>query len=282
MRPLPSELLRSFVVVAQTGSFTVAAEQVCLSQSTVSQHIRRLEDVVGVALFERDTRNVRLSPQGETLHRYAIKILQLMDEAVTSVCGPPLSGTVRVGLPEDFASLRLTTALASFVKRNPGVEMVINTGLSGDLFRDLDENRLDLVFAKRLSGSRRGYVVRTEPLYWCGGENSSISARESVLSLAVHPEPSITRSRIFESLKTANRPYRLAIVSSNIMVIQAAAMAGLGICAFAGYLIPEGLVRLDEGLPDLGNLEYVIDRQSSISPAAEALELILADAAKEL
>src|SRR6202000_45923 len=59
MRPLPTELLRSFVVVAQTGSFTVASEHLCLSQSTVSQHIRRLEDLVGMPLFERDTRNVR-------------------------------------------------------------------------------------------------------------------------------------------------------------------------------------------------------------------------------
>jgi hypothetical protein len=71
MRPLPSELLRSFAVVAQTGSFTAASERVSLSQSTVSQQIRRLEDLVGQPLFERDTRHVRLSHHGEILHRYA-------------------------------------------------------------------------------------------------------------------------------------------------------------------------------------------------------------------
>ncbi len=282
MRPLPSELLRSFVVVAQTGSFTVASEQVSLSQSTVSQHIRRLEDLVGQPLFERDTRNVRLSPQGETLHRYAERILSLMDEAMTSLCGPPLNGTVRVGLPEDFASTRLTTALASFVQRNPEVELIISTGMSGDLFRELDEGRHDLVFAKRLSGSQRGTVVRTEPLYWCRSPTSPLNGGESIIPLAVHPEPSIARRRIFEALKAVNRPYRLAIVSSNVMVIQAAVMAGLGISAFAGYVIPEGLVRLDQGLPELGVLEYVIDRQPSVSQAALALEMVLTDAANEL
>lgn len=282
MRPLPSELLRTFVVVAQTGSFTVAAEHVSLSQSTVSQHIRRLEDLVGQPLFERDTRNVRLSPHGETLHRYAEKILALMDEAMTSLCGPPLNGTVRVGLPEDFASTRLTTALASFAQRNPEVELVIGTGLSGDLFRELDEGRYDLVFAKRLSGSQRGTVVRTEPLHWCGSPTSPLTGGESVIPLAVHPEPSIARRRMFEALKAADRPYRLAIVSSNVMVIQAAVMAGLGISAFAGYVIPEGLVRLDRGLPELGSLDYVIDRQPSVSQAALALEMVLADAASEL
>jgi DNA-binding transcriptional LysR family regulator len=282
MRPLPSELLRSFVIVAQTGSFTVASEHISLSQSTVSQHIRRLEDLVGLPLFERDTRNVRLSPQGETLHRYAVRILELMDEAMTTVCGPPLNGTVRLGLPEDFASSHLATALASFVRRNPEVELVISTGLSGDLFRELDENKHDLVFAKRLSGSRRGYVVRTEPLYWCGSPNMTVTGAESVLPLAVHPEPSVARIRMFEALKAAGRSYRVAVSSSSVMVIQAAVIAGLGVSAFSGFVIPDGLIRLDEGLPELGLLEYVIDRQPVVSQAAEALELMLIDAAKEL
>lgn len=282
MRPLPTELLRSFVVVAQTGSFTVASEHLCLSQSTVSQHIRRLEDLVGMPLFERDTRNVRLSRQGETLQRYAVRILELMDEAMTSVCGPPLDGTVRLGLPEDFASSRLAPALASFIQRNPGVDLVISTGLSGDLFRGLDENRYDLVFAKRLSGSQRGYVVKSEPLCWCGSATSPLLASQDVLPLAVHPEPSIARNRIFDALKAAGRSYRVAVVSSSVVVIHAAVTAGLGVSAFTGYAIPEGLVRLDGDLPDLGVMDYVIDRQSSISPAAEALERVIVDAAKEL
>lgn len=282
MRPLPTELLRSFVVVAQAASFTAASERLCLSQSTVSQHIRRLEDLVGAPLFERDTRNVRLSRQGETLHRYAVKILDLMDEAMTQVCGPPLNGTVRLGLPEDFASSRLASALASFVQRNPDVELVIRTGLSGDLFRELDNDLHDLVFAKRLSGSRRGYVVKAEPLYWCAGANSPLRGDEAVLPVAVHPEPSITRTRMFESLKAAGRPYRIAVVSSSIVVIHAAIVAGLGVGAFTGYAMPEGLVRIEHGLPDLGVLEYVIDRQASLSPAAEALEHLLVDAARVL
>jgi len=280
MRPLPSELLRSFVAVARAASFTTAAEQLYLSQSTVSQHIRRLEELLGQPLFERDTRNVRLSPHGETLHRYAVRILQLMDEAVTSVSGPPLNGTVRLGLPEDFASSRLAAALASFVERNPEVELVIRTGLSGDLFRELDEDRHDLVFAKRLGGSRRGRIVRTEPLHWCGSAVTPPRGADLVLPLAVHPEPSITRTRIFEALQAAGRPYRVAVVSSSIAVIHAAVLAGLGVGAFTSYAMPEGLIPLDEGLPDLGTLEYVIERRPAPSKAAEALEHVLAEAAK--
>lgn len=282
MRPLPTELLRTFVAVTQHAGFTAASEQLCLSQSTISQHIRRLEDLVGQPLFERDTRNVRLSPQGEVLHRYALRILQLMDEAMTTVCGPPLNGTVRLGLPEDFASSRLATALASFVQRNPGVDLIIKTGLSGELFRELDEGKHDLVFAKRLRGSERGTLVRTEPLYWCTSAATPLRGRQAALPVAVHPQPSITRERIFAALNRAGLPYRVAVVSSSIMVIQAAVMAGLGVGAFTGYAIPEGLVRLDDGLPELGVLEYVIDRQRAASPAIDALEHVLIDAAKDL
>jgi len=282
MRPLPPELLRSFVAVAKTGSFTAASERVCLSQSTVSQHIRRLEELLDRPLFERDTRNVRLSRHGEELHRYATRILDLMDEAVESVCGPPLDGPVRLGLSEDFASTRLTTALASFMQRNPEVELSITTGLSGDLFRDLDEERYDLVLAKRVSGSHRGRVIRAEPLHWCVGEGSPIDGREAVLPLAVHPEPSIARSRIFETLKAGGRPYKVVITSSSVAVLQAAVTAGLGVSAFGGYVIPKGLVRLAEGLPDLGTMDYVIDRPASISAAAMALEATLSSVAMEL
>jgi DNA-binding transcriptional LysR family regulator len=282
MRPLPPELLRSFVAVAKAGSFTAASERVYLSQSTVSQHVRRLEELLDRPLFERDTRNVRLSRHGEELHRYATRILDLMDEAVASVCGPPLGGPVRLGLSEDFASTRLTTALASFMRRNPDVELSITTGLSGDLFRDLDEERYDLVLAKRLSGSLRGRVIRAEPLHWCVGEDSIIDGSEAVLPLALHPEPSIARSRVLEALKAADRPYKVVITSGSIAVLKAAVMAGLGISAFGGYVIPQGLVRLEEGLPDLGSLDYVIDRPVAISPAATALEATLTAVAMEL
>ena len=282
MRPLPPELLRTFVAVARTGSFTAASERVCLSQSTVSQHIRRLEEILDRSLFERDTRNVRMSRHGEELHRYATRILDLMDEAVASVCGPPLEGPVRLGLSEDFASTRLTTALASFMQRNPDVELSITTGLSGDLFRDLDDERYDLVLAKRVGGSRRGRVIRAEPLHWCVGEASLIDGSEAVLPLAVHPEPSVARSRIFETLHAAGRSYKVVITSSSIAVLAAAVMAGLGVSAFGGYVIPQGLVRLEEGLPDLGTMDYVIDRPVSISPAATALEATLTAVAMEL
>ena len=90
----------------------------------------------------------------------------------------------------------------------------------------------------------------------------------------------IGRCDAAEALKAAGRPYRVAVVSSSIAVIHAAVLAGLGVGAFTSYAMPEGLIPLGEDLPDLGTLEYVIDRKPALPKAAEALEQVLAEAAK--
>jgi DNA-binding transcriptional LysR family regulator len=137
-----------------------------LLQSTVSQQIRRLEGLVGKSLFERDTRTVTLTRDGEALQNYAARILDLISEAVEHFRAPALNGHVRLGLSENFASSESTAALVSFLRRNPEVELTIETRMSGELFRQLDKGRHDLAFAKRLHGSSRGRVVRSEPLIW--------------------------------------------------------------------------------------------------------------------
>jgi DNA-binding transcriptional LysR family regulator len=279
---LPPDLLRSFVAVAQTGSFTRAAERVHLSQSTVSQHINRLEDLVGKSLFERDTRTVRLTRDGESLQNYAVRILDLMTEAMEHLRAPALSGHVRLGLSEDFASTGLTSALAGFVRRNPEVELTIAIDMSGDLFRQLDEGRHDIVFAKRLQGSRRGSVVRSEPLMWCVGSQASGLESYDVLPLALHPEPSVTRLRVLQALEAAGRPYRIVLSSFSLAALKAAVMAGLGVSAFVRFVMPEGLVRVSGTLPELGALEFVLDTPKVVSKPVATLKATLAIAARDL
>jgi len=279
---LPPDLLRSFVAVAQTTSFSRAAERVHLSQSTVSQQIRRLEHILGKSLFERDTRTVTLTRDGEALQNYAARILDLMSEAVEHFRTPALSGRVRLGLSEDFASAGLTAALVSFLRRNPEVELLIEIGMSGDLFRQLDEGRYDLVLAKRLHGSRRGRVVRSEPLMWCVGSQTSRMDSADVVPLVLHPEPSVTRWQVLQTLEAAGRPYRVVVCSGSLAALKAAVMAGLGVSAFARYVMPEGLVRVRGTLPELGALEFVLDTPKVVSKSVAALKATLAVAAREL
>src|SRR5262245_14905926 len=104
---LEIDLLRSFAAVADTGSFTAAAEVVSRTQSAVSVQVKRLEDIVGQRVFERSSRSLALTPAGETLLGYARRILDLNDESVRRVAEPPVTGEIRLGITEYFVPTAL-------------------------------------------------------------------------------------------------------------------------------------------------------------------------------
>jgi len=111
-------LLRAFVSIFDAGSFTLAAERLHMTQSTISQQLARLEESVGKSLIDRNSRPLQLTNSGEYLISYARRILALQHEALT-VLGDP-SGTIpiRIGLPEDIMNSDMALALSAFSKWN--------------------------------------------------------------------------------------------------------------------------------------------------------------------
>src|SRR5213080_2148927 len=135
---LDLELLRSFVAVVDAGSFTRAGERVHRTQSTVSQQIRRLEDVIGRPLLHRNGKQATPTEEGERLLSYARRILALAEEARDVVARPAGDGVVRLGIPEDFAAYRLAEVLSGFARSRPGLRLDVRCGLSVRLSRDLE------------------------------------------------------------------------------------------------------------------------------------------------
>ena len=131
-------LLRSFVSVVDAGGFTRAGERVHRTQSTVSQQIKRLEDMVGRPLLERNGKQATLTEEGERLISYARRILALEQEARDVVARPVVDGVVRLGIPEDFAAYRLTELLYDFKHARPTLRLDVRCGLSATLQRALD------------------------------------------------------------------------------------------------------------------------------------------------
>ncbi len=122
-------LLRSFVAVVDCGNFTRAAERLHVTQSTVSQQIRRLEDAVGCLLLDRDQRRVVATAEGERLLAYARRILALHEEAADVLINQQSDGVLRLGVPEDFAAQRLMPLLSAFVLAYPKVRLEVTSGL---------------------------------------------------------------------------------------------------------------------------------------------------------
>jgi DNA-binding transcriptional LysR family regulator len=121
--PLPH--LETFAEAAESGSFTAAARVLGLTQAAVSQRIQALEQLLGVALFERHGGRVLLTEAGRRLHDYAQRILALHREAVHEVTGrrPPLTGELSLAASSVPGEYLLPELLARFRERHPHVQV---------------------------------------------------------------------------------------------------------------------------------------------------------------
>ncbi|MGW1225873.1 LysR family transcriptional regulator [Streptomyces sp. NPDC002530] len=267
--------LRTFLAVAQTLSFTAAARRLGVRQSTVSQHVRRLEDASGRQLFVRDTHRVELTVDGEAMLGFARTILEAHERAAAFFAGTRPRGRLRFGASEDFVQTRLPEILRSFRHEHPEVDLELTVELSGTLHRRLEAGRLDLVLAKRRSGDTHGELVRRDALVWIGSPGLRIDPERPV-PLVLYPPPGITRARALEVLERAGRSWRVACTSGSLSGLTAAAHAGLGVMAHSRGLIPPGLVPLPpgSGLPDLGDVDFVLlhgRRRGGAQRAADVL-----------
>ncbi|MEV7084902.1 LysR substrate-binding domain-containing protein [Streptomyces sp. NPDC093085] len=251
--------LRTFLTVAQTLSFTQAARRLGVRQSTVSQHVRRLEDATGRPLFTRDTHGVELTEDGEAMLGFAGTILAAHDRATAFFTGTRLRGRLRFGASEDFVLTRLPEILESFRRDHPEVDLELTVELSGTLHQRLAAGGLDLVLAKRRPGDTHGRLVWRSGLVWIGAPQLRIDPERPV-PLILFPPPGITRARALEVLEAHGRRWRVACTSASLSGLIAAARAGLGVMAHTRGLIPPGLVPVTAkaGLPELGGVEFVL------------------------
>ncbi|MFF7177841.1 LysR substrate-binding domain-containing protein [Streptomyces sp. NPDC008121] len=270
----PSQL-RTFLAVAQTLSFTQAARRLGLRQSTVSQHVRRLEEATGRPLFTRDTHSVELTEDGEAMLGFARTILQAHERASAFFTGTRLRGRLRFGASEDFVVTRLPEILQSFRSEHPEVDLELTVELSGTLNARLEAGRLDLILAKRRADETGGELVWQDALIWIGSPQLRLDPDRPV-PLIVFPPPGITRARALEALEAQGRAWRIACTSSSLSGNIAAARAGLGVMAHTRGLVPPGLSRVPAraGLPELGEVDFVLRkgrRGGATQRAADAL-----------
>ncbi|HEV3362302.1 MAG TPA: LysR family transcriptional regulator [Pseudonocardiaceae bacterium] len=271
-------LLRTFLVVAETRSFTKAAGRLGVRQPTVSQHIRRLEEAAGRQLFARDTHSVDLTGDGEAMIGFADTILDGMERATTYFAGPQLRGRVRLGASEDIVLGKLPAVLSRFRRSHPLVELALVVEMSHTLHQKLRAGELDLILAKGRPGDEPGRSIRRESLVWAGVPDHQFDVTGPI-PLIMHPMPSITREHVLQVLQRSRRSWRMACTSASISGLRAAVLAGLGIAVFARSLVPAGLVELDEGLPELGEVEFVLTARGTPmrGPVTALIDAILAE-----
>jgi DNA-binding transcriptional LysR family regulator len=272
-------LLQTFLVVAQTRSFTQAAERLGRRQSTVSQHIRKLEKEAGRRLFVRDTHSVTTTADGDAMIEFARGILAANERAQRYFAGSKLRGRLRFGASEDFVASRLPEVLREFVRTHPMVEFELTVGQSAVLNEKLARGELDLVCGKRRRGEDRGRLVSRDRLAWVSGDRRSFD-QSTPVPLILYSPPSIMREIALAALEQCGRSWRIVCTSGSLSGLRTAALAGLGITVVPQGLIPTGLAEIPSGhgLPDLGAVEFVLlgNGKAMHGPAAELADAILA------
>lgn len=276
---LDLDLLRSFVSVVDSGSFTRAGERVHRTQSTVSQQIRRLEETFGRPLLHRNGKRVTATEEGERMLSYARRILALADEARDVVARPAGDGVVRLGVSEDFAAYRLPEMLSDFARSRPGLRLHVRCGISIDLRRRLERGELDLALFKRDMGESGGIAAWPERLRWITSRRHPIDVRRDPLPLAVFEQGCIYRNNVIHALEARGRAWHVAYTSPSLFGIQAAVSAGLGISILpeVAILPDHRLLGAKDGFPPINNTEVALVVAPGASPATRYLADALAD-----
>ncbi|QTF93499.1 LysR substrate-binding domain-containing protein [Halomonas sp. BM-2019] len=285
--PLPlldTEVLRTFVAIAESGSFTRAARQVFRTPSALSMQIKRLEETLGQALFVREARRVRLTPEGEVLLGYGRRLLKLNEEAVTQFLAPSLEGRVSFGTTDDVGTRILPGVLAQFARSHPAVQVDVMVGSSAAMRQRLEAGELDLILvtAGMQGQSTQAEIVHSEPLVWVGREGG-VAAQRSPLPVALANHGCPWRKAALDALDRAGLSYRVAYTCEHCAGQEAAMLADLAVAPFPLALTRPPLRRLDgESLPPLGDYQVALVRRDGLGEAGEALAARVIEAFRDL
>ena len=272
---LPIDLLRAFVTVIDLGGHTRAAEVLNRSQPAVSLQMKRLEDLLEKKLMVFEGRLLKLTEDGEALAVYARQLLRLNDEAVAKLLTRHVQGTLRIGLPTDFAVAFLQEAISAFIRERHLVDVEIVCGLSRDILDRLHRNELDIVVGL-LGAEANPYLVRAweEQPIWAGSRVNDVR-RVQPVPLAAHPEGCEYRRRMFAALRSAGRAWRVAYTNPEIGGLQTAVSVGLGVTALTRKtLLPDMVVlTAEDGFPPLETIRIGLFYKHALLTAA-GLQLV--------
>lgn len=272
VRQLDLALLHSFKTIAECKNISVASQRLHKTQAAVSIQLKKLEDLVGERLIERGHQTAVLTTHGERMLEYANKLLALSDEAMDHFAKGEVCGTVRFGIPDDYASAFLPGVLRQFTLRYPKVNLKIRNDISQNLFAALENGELDLALVTQRASDGNGEILRSDQLQWVSAKDFTLD-REAPVPLALYPHGCGFRRQILSALSSCQIEYEIAFECTGVAGVQIAVDSGLAIAATTPPLIQPNwqlLAPTESMLPSLGSVTIEL-RQSPCesSPAVQ-------------
>ena len=255
--------LKTFLAIADTGSFTRAAEETNKTQSAVSMQMKKLEDVLGRVLFLRDGRGSRMSPDGERFVSHARNLVAMNDEIAQTYLRPSITGNLRFGTPDDYADLFLPEVLAKFSRSHPLVTVDVECVGSTHLYERIKRGEMDIALVTFCNNERDGELLRSDELRWVTSARHNTHNQPN-LPLATTDPGCDWRKLSCDTLAALGRPFRIAYSSPNRTMLDAMVLQGLAITAMPTISIRPGMRILTEaeGFPALGTFNIGLLRKS--------------------
>jgi len=252
--PLDSELLRTFLAIADAGSFTRGAERVSRTQSAVSLQIKRLEQQLGQPVFDRHPRGVTLTVAGERLKDAAARVVSLLDSTLRELTSKHLVGVIRIGVPDEYGATILPGTIARFAEAHPHVEVSVRCGFSTDFPRAIECGELDLAVHATETPRHGAQILVHERTFWMCSRRHAPYKRDPV-PVALFDRACWWRDRAIETLEAAGRGYQVVYTSESVAGVKAAIQSGAAVGVLAERSLDDDLRRLTvkEGFPSLPN-----------------------------
>jgi DNA-binding transcriptional LysR family regulator len=271
---LDPRLLRTFVAVTDAASFTLAADRLHSTQSTVSQHMARLEAAVGQELIDRTARPIALTPAGERLIGYARRLLALQAEAQTLLADPAGTATIRIGVPDDIVTAAMSLQFARFAEHYRQVRLDVTTGLSRDLYKRFRAGEFDIVVVKAPMADADARASFSEPLAWFESANRSDPWPDPV-PLVTFPPGGLYRDLMIDRIERDQRRWYIAFTGNSLGSVLSAIEAGLGVSVLPVSTTAAHAVRASAIFPAEDALLVSIYAWEIEGPTAELVEAMM-------
>lgn len=263
MKRLDLELLHAFVTVVEAGSLSAAAPRLFRSQSAVSEQIRKLELVVGVALLSRSKAGVVPTPAGQRFLSHARALLDLGEAAMRDARGDRLAGELRFAITEYFRPSALTSILKRIQTLHPHLRLHVSMQRSIEIESAAKENQLDIAITMRVTDPRaRGRAdpcvqLGSEGLCWVAGAGFALDETKP-LPLILLPPTCALHGLVLRALERSGTPFYIAHTASGMAGAQQALVAGLGVSCLNELAVPAQATILKRigGLPKMPDIEF--------------------------
>ncbi|MCL1148242.1 LysR family transcriptional regulator [Shewanella sp. 10N.261.52.F9] len=243
---LKIELLESFIAVVECGNLSKAAEKLCRTQSTISLQIKKLEESVGKPLLLRDNKGVTMTDAGKTLLNYAYKMLQLSSQAIDELKDCQNREVIRLGVPTDYINRYLGSFLLEFIREFTCIELVIDTDVSGNLYKRLHNGEFDVIVATHWQPPAAGHgeLLFERRFHWVAAKGGSAHKRETV-PMALYPENCPIRAQVFANHQISMRPMSVLLSTPSPTAMCMAVENDLVIAPIAEFRITDKMQIID-------------------------------------